>query len=88
MPTTELILNVQPDTDALHRVVCVCHRRRLDITALSYHSGCLRLTVHGGSGQSRHIRFWLAGLPNVLSVAEVNNPSRRGDGAAVGATVP
>lgn len=69
MPITELILSVQPDTDVLHRVVCVCHRRRLEITALSYRAGCLRLTVDGASGQACRIPVWLAGLPSVLTVA-------------------
>jgi hypothetical protein len=87
MPTTELILSVQSDTDVLHRVVCVCHRRRLDITALSYRVGCLRLTVDGASGQSCRIRVWLAGLLGVLNVAEVKTVSQRGGNTATGAAV-
>jgi hypothetical protein len=75
MPITDLILSVQPDTDVLHRVVCVCHRRRLVITALSYRAGRLRLTVDGRKGQAERIGIWLAGLPSVLSVAEINTVS-------------
>jgi len=71
MPTADLILSVQPDTDVLHRVICVCHRRQLAITALTYHADRLQLRVDGEVTQSDRLSIWLAALPNVLNVVEV-----------------
>ncbi len=68
MPTTSLTLQVQPDTDVLHRVVCTCRRRNLQIVALSYTQRQLALTVAGADFHLRGIDHWLAALVNVFEV--------------------
>lgn len=71
MPTTDLILSVQPDTDVLHRVLSVCHRRQLVVTTLTYDADRLQLRVDGDVAQSNRLSLWLAALPDVLNVVEV-----------------
>jgi acetolactate synthase regulatory subunit len=71
MPTTDLILSVQPDTDVLHRVLSVCHRRRLVVTTLTYDADRLQLRVDGDITQSNRLSVWLAALPDVLNVVEI-----------------
>jgi hypothetical protein len=68
MPIANLTLEVQPDSDALHRIVCTCHRRNLRIVALSYAGGGLTLTVVGDEWHTRGIERWLATLVNVFDV--------------------
>jgi hypothetical protein len=71
MPTADLVLSVQPDTDVLHRVLSVCHRRRLAITTLTYDAGRLQLRVAGDFTQASRLSAWLSALPDVLDVVEV-----------------
>jgi hypothetical protein len=78
MPTTDLILSVQPETDVLHRVLSVCHRRRLAVTTLTYHADRLELSVDGDVSQSNRLSVWLAALPSVLGVVEVDGRDRSG----------
>jgi hypothetical protein len=68
MPTANLTLTVQPGTDALHRVVCTCRQRKLQILTLTYAEGLVRLTVNGADRQMRGIDPWLASLVHVLDV--------------------
>lgn len=68
MPSTIVTLRVQPGTDALHRVVCVCRRRGLEILELSYANDQIRLTIAGAERQMRQIERWLAALVNVFDV--------------------
>jgi len=80
MPTADLILSVQPDTDVLHRVLSVCHRRQLAITTLTYRADRLELRVDGELTQSNRLSVWLAALPDVLNVEEVTAMVRPGEG--------
>jgi hypothetical protein len=68
MPTANFTLTVHPGTDALHRVVCICRRRDVQILSLSYADECVRLTVTGAPRQMRGIERWLAALVHVLDV--------------------
>lgn len=66
-----LKIRVQPGSDALHRVLCVCHRRGMQILALTYTDDELVLTIQGEERRSRHIGHWLAALPSVLALLEL-----------------
>jgi acetolactate synthase regulatory subunit len=68
MPTTNLTMQVQPGTDALHRIVCVCRRRNLQIIALTYAEPQIALTVSGDDRQARGIERWLSALLYVTEV--------------------
>ena len=71
MSFTSFTLEVQPGSDALDRVVCVCRRRNLQIVALDYASDRLALTVGGADRQMRGIESWLAALVSVSAVRRV-----------------
>jgi hypothetical protein len=81
MPTTDLILRVQPGTDVLHRVVSVCRRRNLQILALSYAEQQITLTVVGDQRQTCGIVRWLSALLHVFEVSD-------GEFAAAGDATP
>lgn len=68
MPTASLTLTVHPRTDALHRVVCTCRRRNLEIVQLSYEQEQITLTLAGADRQLRGIERWLTALVNVFEV--------------------
>ena len=68
MPTTNLTLQVQPGTDVLDRVVCICRRRNLRILALTYTDKQITLAVAGDGRQTRSIERWLSSLVDVLHV--------------------
>ena len=68
MPTTSLTLEVQPDTDVLHRVICTCRRRMLQVVALTYADQLITLTLTGPDGQMRGIEQWLSALLHVSTV--------------------
>ena len=76
MPTTNLTLQVQPETDVLDRVVCICRRRNLRILTLTYTEEQITLTVAGDERQARSIERWLSSLVDVLSVKPQRTPSR------------
>jgi acetolactate synthase regulatory subunit len=92
MPTTNLSVQVRPESDALHRVVALCGRRYLEIIAMSFGGGEIHLTVRHERARSRHVTQWLAALVDVLDVA-VLEPSptasvERSDRPRVGAHAP
>jgi hypothetical protein len=68
MPRTSLMLTVSPDSDVLHRVISMCHRRHCEIDALSYGEGSFALTVRAAPDHARRIGGWLTGLVDVLDV--------------------
>jgi acetolactate synthase regulatory subunit len=68
MPTTSLTLEVQPDTDVLHRGICMCRRRMLQVVALRYAEQRITLTVTGSERQMRGIERWLSALLHVSTV--------------------
>jgi hypothetical protein len=70
MPATTLKLRVNPQTDALHRVVSVCHRRSLEIIALHFTGDEIALTVIGEQLGARGIAHWLGALIDVVAVGE------------------
>jgi acetolactate synthase small subunit len=70
MPTTTITLRVRPQTGALHRVVTVCHRRSLEITALHYAEEHITLTVAGAEPRTSGITRWLGALIDVLDVSD------------------
>ena len=76
MPTTNLTLQVQPGTDVLDRVVCICRRRNLRIVTLTYTDEQITLTVAGADRQARSIERWLSSLVDVLGVKPLRTPSR------------
>jgi acetolactate synthase small subunit len=76
MPTTNLTLQVQPGTDVLDRVVCICRRRNLPILTLTYTEEQITLTVAGEERQARSIERWLSSLVDVLGVNSQRTPSR------------
>jgi hypothetical protein len=83
MPTTTLTLEVQPGTDVLQRIVCVCGRRNVDIVALSYLGGQITLTVGGDPWHTRRLGRWLSALVNVLSVGNEPATVPRGSGQEI-----
>lgn len=83
MPTTSLTLEVQPDTDVLHRVVCICRRRMLQVVALSYAEQLITLTVAGPERQMRGIERWLSALLHVSTVQRHERASASADAREV-----
>lgn len=77
MSSTNVTLHVQSGDDALHRVVCVCRRRGLEIRELSYANDQIRLTIAGAERQIRQIERWLAALVNVFRVDRNDPPGLR-----------
>jgi acetolactate synthase small subunit len=78
MPTANLTLTIHPGPDVLHRVICICRRRNLEILALSYEQQRIALTLAGADRQVSGIERWLASLVHVFDV-------QRADLAPVGA---
>jgi acetolactate synthase regulatory subunit len=76
MPTANLTLTIQPGPDVLHRVVCICRRRNLEIVELSYKHQQIALTLTGADRQMRGIESWLASLVQVFDVQRAR-PRRR-----------
>lgn len=68
MPTASLTITVQPGTDSLHRIVCICRRRNLEISELHYADVLVKLTISGADRQLRGIDRWLASLLHVVNV--------------------
>jgi hypothetical protein len=68
MPITSLTVQVQPGTDVLYRVTCICHRRNLQILELTYTDHQIAFTVCGDQRQTRGIERWLSALLHVLTV--------------------
>jgi acetolactate synthase regulatory subunit len=76
MPTARLNLHVQSGTDALHRVLCVCRRRGLDVIALGYRDERIALTVAGQERQMGQIDHWLGAVVSVIDVQGVDASNR------------
>jgi hypothetical protein len=76
MCKANLMIQVQSGSDALHRIVCVCHRRVVQIVALSYADDEITLTIEGDEYHSRQIARWLDALHDVVAVRELVLPSR------------
>lgn len=74
MPITVLKLQVEPGTDVLDRVVCVCRRRSVEILALNYAQAEIDLAVEGESYRLHRLRDWLGALVNVLEVRKEEPP--------------
>jgi acetolactate synthase regulatory subunit len=72
MHRATLTLRVEPGTDALHRVVCVCHRRAVQIVALAYADDEITVTVEGHEQRSRHLGRWLGALHDVAAVRQLD----------------
>jgi acetolactate synthase regulatory subunit len=72
MSAATLKVRVTPRSDALHRVISVCHRRALQIVALNFSGNEITLTVTGQEDRWRHLDRWLIGLHDVLAVSEHN----------------
>jgi acetolactate synthase regulatory subunit len=68
MPSASLKIRVRAHSDALHRVLCVCHRRTLEIAALNYTGETIELAVAGAERHLDRIDRWLSALPDVLGV--------------------
>ncbi len=75
MPNTNLTLDVQARTDALHRVVSVCRRRNVEILALTYSGNRISLEISGNQRQIRQIDRWLAALVDVFDVESCDAPA-------------
>lgn len=65
MPTTDLKLHLKPGADALHRVLCVCRRRGLEVLALTYADHELTLTVAGPPARRDRLALWIGALLDV-----------------------
>jgi acetolactate synthase regulatory subunit len=74
MSSTNVTLHVQSGNDALHRVICVCRRRGLEIVELSYANEQIKLKIAGAERQMRQIDRWLAALVNVFQVDRSEPP--------------
>jgi hypothetical protein len=81
MPLVHLDVHIRPGSDALHRVVCVCHRRGVAIGSLRYRESVISLAAYGDPRQTGHIGVWLEGLPDVLGVFEVDAAAGGGPGS-------
>jgi acetolactate synthase regulatory subunit len=68
MPTVRLTLRLHPESDAVHRVISVCRRRRLQVIALDYAGDEMTITLTGEAGRTQRIGCWLDGLIDVLEV--------------------
>lgn len=68
MPTARLKIRVRSHSDALHRVMCVCHRRTVEIVALNFTGETIELAIAGSDRQLDGIGRWLSALPDVLGV--------------------
>ena len=89
MPRASLKIRVRAHSDALHRVLCVCHRRTLEIAALNYTGETIELAVAGAERHLDRIDRWLSALPDVLGVQlDPPDPSYRHSAAARGAVPP
>jgi len=66
MRTATFTLQVRPDGESLHRVLSVCHRRRVRIVSLVYARGEIRLTV--SVADPDRLEVWLGNLVDVLDV--------------------
>jgi acetolactate synthase small subunit len=71
MPTATFKLHVRPGSDALHRVLSVCHRRVIEIVALAYGDGEMTLTIAGDERRLRQIGCRLGALRDVAAIREV-----------------
>ena len=78
MPNTNLTLDVQARTDALHRVVSVCRRRNVEILVLTYSGNRISLEISGNQRQIRQIDRWLAALVDVFDVESCDAPAVAG----------
>ena len=67
-------VRVGPGRDALHRIICVCHRRGLEIVALSYGYDELSLTLEGDERRMRQAERWLGALVDVSGVWRTHDP--------------
>jgi acetolactate synthase regulatory subunit len=81
--TTTVLLNLHPQSDALHRVLSVCHRRCLQIRALSFAESSVELTVTGEAARTAVLDRWLAALVDVLDVT-IAAPSSGGTSPVAG----
>jgi acetolactate synthase regulatory subunit len=73
MSVATLKVRVTPRSDALHRVISVCHRRALQIVELRFSGNEITLTITGQERRWRHLDQWLIGLHDVLAVSEHNS---------------
>ena len=63
--SSTLKIRVQPGSDALHRVLCVCHRRGMQILALTYADNELVLTIQGE--ETAHATSAIGSLRSLMS---------------------
>lgn len=70
MPTATFKVKAHPDDHLLQRIVVVCHRRRVDILALSYAPGEITLTV--AAPDLGRVGAWLRNLVDVIDVARAD----------------
>jgi len=84
MCKANLMIHVRSGSDALHRIVCVCHRRLVQIVALSYADDEIALTIEGDEYHSRQITSWLDALHDVVAVRELALPSGSTQEVALG----
>ena len=68
MSAATFVIRVEPDGDALHRVLAICHRRAVTIVSLSYTGSEIGLTVEGDEQRCRHLKVWLEALRDVRHV--------------------
>jgi hypothetical protein len=71
MSTCALHLRITPGTDAVHRVVCLCHRRHVEIISLQYAASDIDLIVRDPGARLEQLSHWLAALVEVLGVTVV-----------------
>jgi hypothetical protein len=76
MPAATFRIHIDAASDALHRIVCVCHRRHVGIVALDYAGGEMRLTLDGDQPRLLHMERWLGALRDVGEVREVDSATR------------
>jgi hypothetical protein len=82
MPTIRLTLRLQPESDAMYRVLCLCRRRRIEVRALEYSGDAMSLTLAGDATRVERTRHWIASLIGVVGIGSAPSAARLGEEAA------
>ncbi len=75
-------IRIQPHSDALYRIISICHRRGVQIAALSYATDELTLTIDSQHRRLGHVERWLTALVDVRDVCAIDPEAEAAGGCA------